>query len=573
MFMRIVFCLFAVWCTACGGALPDPEGPLDSSDFSASASQQSDSDSSSDLDSDLNSDSSADPDTQQSEPGDPDGQPSDEMEIAFNSYVRALKKMNTAQSLSEPEQIGTAQTNWHGDDYTVTARYRAAPEFIEVLALDPGSDVIWPGAILQGESAEQNNYVPATGKRAPLRVSISPENVHGKGSAVVDTPCLLNIRQAVLEVLSQKLIGVAPARVSFSIEEVYDAQQLALAVGASMGNANDMIKAQFDFSNAAPRSRILVKLFQIYYTLDIDLPNRPSELFANDADLNAIRDNLHELSPLYISSVSYGRMAFFSFESAEDIETLKAAVNASCQALLDGANGDISPAHKAVFGNTNISATVIDGDGVAAVTAINDFDEFKLHFLQGGNYDRNSSCAEISYTMRYLSDNSKARFVLTGEYDVKQTCRGYDWYAIRDLRLACGDENGAGNSAKFFGMCDVSMKTNGVNVPGYENGSPAPSRVWAVLTQQSSNWNLDPGQWKSFGTERLFRVRRLDLDKAVLRVNGEVYKYGLILDSLVGKKELSITLNAIPGSMIWLPQFVDGNTKARIGFSITRLDP
>ena len=561
LYKKILFCLFVVWCAACGDEDFEPEDQPSSSgvSFSAASGQSS-----------ANAQQSS-ARAQHSESGNPGGPQGND----FNAHVRALEKISMPESLAEPERIGTMQTNWAGDEYTVTARYRAAPEYNEVLALDPGSDVVWPGAVLQGQSVLQGDYVPLIGKRAPLTFSISLENIQGKRFATVDTPRLSSIRQAVGEILSQNLTGSTPARISFSIEEVHDAQQLALAVGVGVGipaGSANMIKAQFDFNSAVNRSRVLVKFIQIYYTLDIDLPNHPTDLFAVDANLDAVRNSLGTISPLYISSISYGRMALFSFESASDTETLKAAVNASCQALLGGSAGELSLAHATVLSNASISATIIGGNGATAVNTIRGFDGLKLHLLAGGNYDKNSPAAAVSYKMRYLSDNTTARFVLTGEYEVKHTYRAYDWYAVRDLRLACGDEDGAGKSGDFFGACEVSMKTNGVNVPGYENGSPVNPRVWHVAAIQSSQWGLRAGEWKSFGCERLFRVRRLDLEKAVLRVNGEVYKYGLLWDTNLGKKELSLSFDAIPEGMIWLPLFANGDIKARIGFTITRLE-
>jgi len=491
----------------------------------------------------------------------------------FNSLVRSLARISTAESLAEPERISEAQTNWHGDDYTVTALYRAAPEFNEVLALDPSSDVIWPGAVIQGESARDGDYVPLAGKRAPLTLSISLENIQGKRVATIESPRLSSVRQAVGEILAQDLTGSTPARISFSIEDIHDSRQLALAVGASVGSGNNMIKAQFDFSNANNRSRVLVKFIQIYYTIDIDLPENPSDLFARDANLSGVSKDLGGISPLYVSSISYGRMAFFSFESSADSESLKAAVTASCKVLLGGTSGEISVSDNTIMSNASISATIIGGNGATAVNAVRGFEGLKLHLLAGGNYDKNSPAAPISYRMRYLSDNTTARFVLTDEYEAKYVYRGYDWYAVRDLRLACGDENGNGESAKFYGECFVSMKTNGISVPGYENGSVATNRVWYVMIPHAPDWKLDPGQWRAFEKERRFRVRRLDLDKAVLKVNGEVIKQGLIMDSNLGKKERSVVLNDIPEGMIWLPLFSSGSTKARIGFTLTRLPP
>jgi len=493
--------------------------------------------------------------------------------LDFNYRVGALEKMSAGESLPEPVRIGAAETNWHGDEYTVTARYRAAPEFSEVLALDANSDVVWPGAVIQGESVFSGDYVPFAGKRAPLTFSISLENIQGKRFAAVESPRLSAIRQAVGDILAQNLAGSTPARVSFSIEEVHDEGQLALAVGAGAGNGNNMIKAQFDFNNSANRSRILVKFIQIYYTLDIDLPERPSDLFTHDADVGSMCAGLGAISPIYVSSISYGRAAFFSFESSSDIESLKAAVNVSLQALLGGVEGEISLTHKTILNNSKIAATLIGGNGATAVNAVRGFDGLRLHLLAGGNYDKNSPAAAISYKMRYLSDNTTVRFVLTGEYEAVDTFRACDWYAVRDLRLACGAEDGSGKSAKFYGECSVSMKTNGVRVQGYKNGAAADELVWLATSMVAAAYNLKPGEWKSLQTERLFKVRRADLGTAVLRVSGEVSKDGLLWGTSLGERELSLTLSEIPDGMIWLPLFQDGDTKARIGFSLTRLDP
>ena len=628
MYKRFVLCLFFVWCAACGGESPEPEDspslpgsassasqhPEASAEQSEENSQISEADSRQSAAHADHSEESAGQSqasslqsaahAEHSEESAPQSQASAEQSASsagqsqasslqsqtssrhsesgtvssqdaydFDAHVRALGKINMPPSHSEPVQTGTAQTNWYGNDYTVTAWYRAAPEFSEVLALDPGSETIWPGAVLQGQSVLQGDYVPLTGKRAPLSVSISPANTQIKRFVSIENPRLADMRQAIGEILSQNLIGSVQAKISFSIEEVHNARQLALAVGAGFENAISAIETQFNFSNADIRSRILVKCMQVYYTADISLPERPGDLFAYDANLNAVRDELGQVSPLYISSVRYGNIVFLSFESAADIETLKTAAGVSCQALLDGIEGEISPVNKTVVSNAVISATVINSNGTATTSAIHGLDGLKPILLAGKNYDKNSLAPAISYTMRSLSDNTAVCFVLTGEYEARHTYRAYDWYAVRDLRIACGAEDGTGKSAKFYGDCAVSMTTNGIKVQGYENGSSANTFVWAVTPALSSNWNLNPGQWKGFGCERLFRVRRLDLDKAILRVSGNICKYGLILDTELGGRERSIALNAIPEGMIWLPTFSDGDIKARIGFTITRLYP
>ena len=89
-----------------------------------------------------------------------------------------------------------------------------------------------------------------------------------------------------------------------------------------LGNSAS-IAASFDFSRSNVRSRYLVKYTQAYYTVDIDAPGRPSDFFADGVtveDVGAIIDA--ENPPLYVASVTYGRMVVFTFESEYSGEEL-----------------------------------------------------------------------------------------------------------------------------------------------------------------------------------------------------------------------------------------------------------
>ena len=489
----------------------------------------------------------------------------------FDQAVRRLVALDQPSALSEPVMVGLPVTNMQGDSYTVTEHFRAAPEFSEVLALDPSTDVIWPGAILRGESVRDGDCVPVAGKRSPLVISISLENIQGNRFTSIENPRLSNVRQALGDILAQNLTGSTPARVSFSIETVHDANQLDLAIGASIGSGGNQIKAQFDFTDTRMRSRVLVRFLQVYYTVDMDLPERPSSVFATDADLTGIARDLGQISPLYVSTISYGRMAFFSFEADVDGETLKAAVSASCRSAVVDGGASLSLADKSILSNARINATIIGGNGATAVNAVRGFDGLKLHLLAGGNYDKNSPAAPVMYKMRYLSNNTIGRMVLASEYEVKNVYKLRDWYRVYGLGLICDAEDDPGSEAEFFGRCDVQVMTNGMPVQGYEKGSPVGGRVWEVMMLNAENWALVPGGSKNFNREIRFCISRFDLVHTSLRVVGWLGEQDSPGFDDMGEKERVLSLTTIPSDTIWLPTFVDGGTRARMFFKLERV--
>jgi len=73
-------------------------------------------------------------------------------------------------------------------------KYRRAAEFNEQIALDPTTDVIWPGAMIDAATIPTGQYIPITAKRAPLTLSVSLVNIAGSKSKTVSEPKLSTIR-------------------------------------------------------------------------------------------------------------------------------------------------------------------------------------------------------------------------------------------------------------------------------------------------------------------------------------------------------------------------------------------
>jgi hypothetical protein len=195
-----------------------------------------------------------------------------------------------------------------GRTYECTAqRYEVTAEFDEQLTLNPTSDVLWPGAVVDGATIDTGGYVPIVADRDPLTISVSLVNIAGAQSRTVQDPKLSTVREAIAEILAQEVTGATEARVTFSIEEVHSESQLDIALGVTYKGGFGSVKNQFDFSRTDILSRTLVKFLQVYYTIDVDPPDRPSDFFAPWVSWASLERQISsKVFPMYVSTIAYG---------------------------------------------------------------------------------------------------------------------------------------------------------------------------------------------------------------------------------------------------------------------------
>jgi thiol-activated cytolysin len=269
-------------------------------------------------------------------------------------------------------------------------------------------DVLWPGAMLRGDSVISSRLTPLGFDRAPLTFSVSLESLgRGARSATLAEPSLSSYRDAIAQILGQELTGSIPARISAEVEEVSSEEQLAVALGASASAPLvGMVKGGFDFGSTTMRSRFVVKFFQLYYTVDVDPPGLPHEMFAPSVTAAEISSAIGRDPPVYVSSIGYGRQVIFTFESALAKEELAAALDFAYQGGAE-VGGQTSLTHSEVLSHTHMTAFLLGGDaGEGSSVAIGDYDMLAQFITRGGNYSRSSPGAAIAYKLSYVRDNA-----------------------------------------------------------------------------------------------------------------------------------------------------------------------
>ncbi|HKA90569.1 MAG TPA: thiol-activated cytolysin family protein [Haliangiales bacterium] len=351
----------------------------------------------------------------------PDGTP--DPAKAIDDYVAALAALRvdppglTQGPKSDPARDG---------DYSCTTQNLAETrQFDKVVAFAANSESLWPGAIVRGDSLYTGLFTQIVLPRAPLTFSVSLENLAGRKSATLEGPSLAAYREAMGRILDAEVTGATPANIGSEIEKVQSSQQLTLALGANVSWPGDVAKvsASFHFDDRTVKSRYVVKFTQAYYTVDVDQPRDAAAFLADRTTVADLDGKMGPGNPpVYVSSITYGRLVVFTFESEYSAEEMGAALEFLYRGGAD-VSGDTSVTYKDILSRSRISFFILGGSGQDAAGVIDGYDKLVEFVKKGGNYSKDSPGAPIAYKLAYLKDNVPARMSWSYDYQVKDCVR------------------------------------------------------------------------------------------------------------------------------------------------------
>jgi thiol-activated cytolysin len=342
-----------------------------------------------------------------------------------------------------------------GDYACTTQNLKETRQYDRIVAYAANSDSMYPGAIIGADSVLTGLFTQIVLPRAPETISVSLENLGGSKQAAVTVPSLSSYRDALSSILDAEITGSTPANLYSEIEQVHSENQLNMALGveASWGLGIESLKTSFTWSDQTVRSRYVVRYTQAYYTVDLDAPASPSALLAPDVTLADVQSKMNEQRPpVYVSSVTYGRMVLFTFESQYSAEEMSAALAFAYSGGVD-VKGDVSVTYKDMISQSKITAFILGGDAGTAVQTIDSYDALLSFIKTGGNYSRQSPGAPIAYKLSYLKDNSPARMSFTTDYDVKDCVRVSQRVRVTLRSIAVDNAGGdAGSDLELYGL-------------------------------------------------------------------------------------------------------------------------
>jgi thiol-activated cytolysin len=413
--------------------------------------------------------------------GDPTGE-------SIGEYLDSLQDLPSAPPSSKAGEPSSPQRD--GDYSCSTQNYSETKQYDKIVALSANSESLWPGAIVSGDSVYTGLFTQLVFDRAPLAVSISLENLAGQESMKMEAPSLSSFRDGLGKILAQDVTGSTPADIYSEVSQVYSEQQLTLALGASVAYAGAKVSASFDWSNQQVLSRYVVNYTQAYYTVDVDQPSGPEAFFGPNVSLDLLKANVGIAGPpVYVSSITYGRMVIFTFESQYSGEEMGAALDFAYKGGID-VSGSVSVSYKDIISNSKITAFILGGDGGAAAQSIDSYDSLMAFIKSGGNYSKDSPGAAIAYKLAYLKDNSPARLSYTTDYTVRSCTRVGQQIQVTLSSIKVNSAGGdAGSDLELYGKVTATARAK-----GGKDGAPvtllSKDADHAIVIAENQGWPL-----------------------------------------------------------------------------------
>ncbi len=333
----------------------------------------------------------------------------------INAVVRSYDNLQAPPEIpktliSEEPVVSTVD----GITYNCTNKvYRFGQSMDDIAIMRPYDDVLYPGAIVQGRGAQVGELNPVGRMpRAPMTLTLSQTGL----SRVID-PTKSNAEAAIQQML-QDYRGNTQASIEYKQTKVHTIEQASLELGIDYRWSRNRIGFRNTSGTTARKSVMMIMFKQAYYTVSVDAPNSPADLFAPETDGAALQEQLGVGNPLcYISSVTYGRMLLVKVESTVSSEELENAVSASFGRW----SGQASLSSNNIIENSSIEAVIIGGGAPQAIDAVTSgrIDDF---LRSGANFSATNKGLPISYTLRHASDKSIVRVGSAVDYTEKADC-------------------------------------------------------------------------------------------------------------------------------------------------------
>ncbi len=313
-----------------------------------------------------------------------------------------------------------------------------------IISVETNFGTIWPGALIQGSTLEGGELQSINVKRSPITIQTDlPINETFKE---IEKPNSVSIQQAISEfqIASGQMPDGSEAGaglMNFSIEEASSFEQSMLAMGISGGFTEPQSQVGLEASANVSVERsfrehtVIAKFVQEMFTVRLadDLLPEPSDFFAQEVTLSNIKglegkgemgnDNI----PLYIESVTYGRIMLFTMKSTSvsSADELSAAVNASMQDYVKG-GASMSNGQKEILENSTTTIFTAGGTKDAANAAI-----ANLNWSEFFKAAPASTAVPISFVAKTLNGKKIIKIIDNAVYTQRSSCEEPSSYDIK----------------------------------------------------------------------------------------------------------------------------------------------
>jgi Thiol-activated cytolysin len=434
----------------------------------------------------------------------------------------------------------------------------------KVVSLDPDSDVLWPGSLIQGGTYGGTNLGSMRplafrdGERAPTSVSLNLTD--GSGYAgIVSNPALSTTRTVLGGLVQTAKVSDADLqrKSTFLMETSDSLSSSLLKMGLSVNIASKVgLDANASVDRSKNQNRIYVSYLETAFTANVDAPASPSDLFTDKFTQTRFEEyvNRGELGPnkpiLYVSGVTYGRLMIMEVVTEGRREEIQKALNLSIQGAKYNVAVNLSKHQQEIMNSARVTVKTWGGNANGNNALINaasqgDYGQGLKAYFNDTNLPKATQYVPISYAVRDTISKNYASISETTKYDIT-TCTpkplvtyGYAWkMKLQNVRPTTNYSPDGGLG--YFGSVELNNQvlwktddpqTNGKDLSDdrviYGSGSLFQTRPLSVNCKQSSDceatvYTLATGANTTtfnFAGEVKFREREFNWSGKKLRKN------------------------------------------------------
>ncbi|MDH3711686.1 MAG: thiol-activated cytolysin family protein [Cyclobacteriaceae bacterium] len=339
-------------------------------------------------------------------------------------------------------------TDSNGTTFNCSAKEYQLNSVFETLTLSAFDDraatntaSLYPGSLVQLQDFIYTDELNGIGtfERQPIEVSSTLGDIR-----LVENPAQRgNVDKQIKDM--ESLHDDFAANVKFETTESYSMEQSMLQLGINGSYLGNSVKSKLKVESTVEKKNIFIKFLQVYHTVSIANPVRPSEFFGPSVTVESLQNITDPSNPIgFISEVAYGRVLVGKFTysgskystAAElDIEIRKGL--GKIEAGVDYENSsDFSNStfEVAILGGSANEASQVSGNGMEAVQAA-------YNFIKNGGSDP-SLGVPIQYKIKYLADNSTVASGGVARYEIPDCDFVATSVDIRNVRLVGLDPPG-----------------------------------------------------------------------------------------------------------------------------------
>lgn len=281
----------------------------------------------------------------------------------------------------------------------------------ESIVQDNMNRYVYPGSVLEGPSVADMNYKPINIQTRPINVSVSFPAKKVRGT--IDKPSLSKTRQFVMDMMQQEGIGEQSASVKFDIQKFTSYDEMKMVFGSNTNTSflfwSSSSSHQETEKKISKNTGLYIKFVQKYFTIDMDIPH----------DGFVVGDVNQQYTPVYVSSIAYGRIGILAVETDQTYEEAEKMVKSAFNGILYSERKTLTTEEKAFFANAEMKVFVGGGNGESGVKTFSGVESFMSWITEGGKFSSQSPGAPIFCSFAYLSDHSpyKVKFKIDIDSD------------------------------------------------------------------------------------------------------------------------------------------------------------